>query len=85
MVIFCLVISNSSGSLVLLTVEELQHGLDYQKPYFSFKNSRTSSRFKDSKILVNSFRHNPAETSVLKMLRGAVVFVYLQMRQTLTI
>lgn len=34
-VIFCLVVNNSSESLVLLvTDEQLQHGLDYQKPYF---------------------------------------------------
>lgn len=35
MVIFGLVISKNFGSLVLLlTVEQVKHGLDYQNPYF---------------------------------------------------
>lgn len=33
--VICLVVNNSSESLVLLvTVEQVQHGLDYQRPYF---------------------------------------------------
>ena len=41
----------------------------------SFNNFSTGGWFKDNRILMNSFRHNHAETFVWKMLKKQVICI----------